>query len=366
MTQSSTPQILESFDARFELGGPVAVPSIIGSLLRLKGTQFLFNIYWSLLVAATFRVAGSPIEHVMSEAGVSEWYLRRGLRILTKLGLIRVDEKEGAGVIEIVESLHEKTVKALQGIRGGTVEIDVKLETIAHTKSGRTLNLASVRPETSADYSQWTLSPVNSVVPRQLDCPQTTVVPRQLGPKPVTVDPRQTSFLVGDRIDDAKSCAGTLSDIDIVSTDSIGTNTKLPDKVKGRMGRPGFVWVDGEEPALDEVWKFWRDTLYPKRKAPNSSDWSRLRCRLRDGASVEEMKSVILHAKNDSWLNGTDPQNKKGKRYDHIENLFNSHSKFEKYLADAESSKTAIHRDARGIDMRLRATDEPTTVHVRR
>jgi len=323
-------------------------------------------VYLQFISASRLRINFKAVHYAMEQLDMSEWYVLRATRILRKLGVIRLFERDGVKVIEIVNAFHEKTVNALKGLNNGSIVIDPKSEEIVHKKSGRTLDLSGWTParELSAD---------NRVVSRQPSCPQTTVVPSQLGTKSVSADSEQASLFSGDRKDEAKTCAGGLSDIDILSsnrsignnTSSIGTNTKISDK-PNHGGRPSFQWVEGEDPEMDEVWKFWRDTLYPKRKAPNSNDWSRIRCRLRDGASVEEMKQVILHAKNDPWLNGTDPNNRRGKRYDSIEVLFNSHSKFEKYLADAETSKTAIQRDVRGIDLRARpSNDGQTTNNVR-
>lgn len=344
----------DTLASRYEYEGQIAVPMVVLALMSQQSTHFLMLSYLALAKEAQLKRLSSA-DKLSSEIGVSAVYVKRAIRLLCKLGLIRVFGKAEEQVVEIMYSIPDKALNALKGLAQGTVKVDAKSEKIVHKKSGRTLDLTNMHlsPERKP------FSTENEILLGESRSPERKFLQGESTAKAVTPAVVQGSLFAGDRKSEGESGAGNFPAdivIDSIQLDSTTTNTRSTGK---RKGRPTFIWTVGQEPDVDEVWTFWRDTLYPKRKTPNADDFSRIRCRLRDGATVEEMKSVVLHAKNDAWLNGTDPKNKRGKRYDSVEVLFNSHAKFEKYRDDAESSKTAVQRDARGLDKRLRHSDKP-------
>lgn len=87
--------------------------------------------------------------------------------------------------------------------------------------------------------------------------------------------------------------------------------------------------ISSEEDPVKEIFGFWQVELGHQDKRYTPGRKEKIKARLSDGFTVEQLKNVIRYVKTNSFLRGQNPRNK---AYDDFENIFRKTERVEAYL----------------------------------
>lgn len=359
------------------------LPKQILWLLRIPETQFLVHVYLRLIYSP--RTVSNAFMRWAEACALEVSEISRALGLLWKLGIVDFATLDGPSVtIRVRTGFSKETVEMLTNIAKKNYFVDRKRLEI-RTKQGTKITastgtkwkqICDVPHNSDADSGEISDN-LNSGVYHKSDVVFGTDFRPKNEHQKCDVDPLPGSspLLFDRRIDSSTTNSTTNIDSTInvdstpvpINSASNGSVSSIPESEPLLNGpthtgkkRNVRTFRPEEEPVVFEIWQYWRDTLYPtsRAKRPGNTDAARIRQRLEDGFSPEDMRAVIDWAKNDPWMSGKDP--KANRRYDLIINLFRSQDKTSQYLLLAETTRPV---DALGKDKSMAPSDRPFESH---
>lgn len=347
----------------------ISSDAVLTALASNKKYHAIYLVY-RLLEKLNGTGAATPTNRELArELDLHRDTVQKHVATLENLGLITVlVALDQTRTITLPPQLPAQTLRALEALGAGALEIDVKASKVTVAITGEEYRPVLVLPE-------------EPTVPRPY-VPQTLRSPDRTPYGPQTVGTPETEpEVVGVSTCESSPCeqsgsedenAGEFSPVYFhVSSNSVlqdavpqyykehnyirENNSPEPDqldlivvpeskpkrKTPKSPGRP----AKPIEPEVQVVMDFWREHLGYQDRGPTWKRVGYIRGRLKDGFTVEQLCDVVRHAKLDPWLNGTHPKNTLQRRYDDITNLMGSRDKVERYLAN---HKRGYH----GVDMR--------------
>lgn len=289
-----------------------------------------------------------PTNEVLAQAtGLSESTVKRGIRVLLRLGLIKVRNRGAQRQVAVPSQLDPQTFEIVKAVAIGEVEIEPRKTSVVHRVCKQAVDpeRSPGRPFEGAKGLQGDPSSKQTDGEKsELSLFDTKVSSGSFG---VTPETEGNSYGV---------CSCFVFRVTTVqSTINSGINSTINSGIKGRKALE-------ITPEMTEAFEYWRAKCkYPRTKLEGKVA-SAFRSRLSEGFSVAELKQVADFGATDPWLAGKHPQSTR--RYNGWETLYYSKDKVVKYLSAAQDRATspAVLRDTRAVE--LSATKKLTSVDV--